>query len=260
MIEKTEGVVLRVTPFSQTSHIISWLTLAHGRMAAIAKGAQRQRSFFLGQYALFYTCEIVFYPRESGSLSILKECSPLKNRLLLRERWRSVVSASYLCDLISRVVPPGGHHVELYDLLDSGLDFLNARGTSDAFLHWFELRLLKAVGLAPQLSKCTVCGRSVSPTDDHASFFCSGGGIVCVPCGERQGASIRIAPDVLGVLRNWQNSESPEIAERVLCSERQLKSVCAIVRAFLRHHLEMPTQAAAIASEAAGKQLPDLTH
>ena len=80
MIQKTTGIVLRVIPFSRTSHVIQWLTSSHGRMATIAKGAQRPKSLLLGQYDLFYTCEILFYPRERTGLHVLRECAPLAPR------------------------------------------------------------------------------------------------------------------------------------------------------------------------------------
>ena len=37
-IEKTEGIVLRVTPFSTTSHVVVWLTPDRGRLPTAIKG------------------------------------------------------------------------------------------------------------------------------------------------------------------------------------------------------------------------------
>ena len=80
MILKDEAIALRMHPFGNTSRIVVWLTQTHGKLATLVKGSQRDRSGFLGQYDLFYTCEILFYAREQRNLHVLKECAPLDVR------------------------------------------------------------------------------------------------------------------------------------------------------------------------------------
>ena len=60
-IIKTHGIVLSIHPWSQTSHVVTWLTPDHGPVTTLVKGAVRPKSAFLGQYDLNYTCEIVYY-------------------------------------------------------------------------------------------------------------------------------------------------------------------------------------------------------
>jgi phosphoesterase RecJ-like protein len=57
---KTLGIVLSIRPWSQTSHVVTWLTL-NGVITTLVKGALRPKSAFIGQYDLFYTCELVYY-------------------------------------------------------------------------------------------------------------------------------------------------------------------------------------------------------
>ena len=89
MIVKTQAIVLRMIPFSETSRVVLWLTRDHGKIATIIKGAHRRRSPFVGQVDLFYTCELLVYLRLFRGLHIVKECSPLKPRTPLRSRWRA---------------------------------------------------------------------------------------------------------------------------------------------------------------------------
>ena len=44
MIARTEGLVLRIMPFSRTSQVVAWFTPDCGRMATLVKGAQRPKS------------------------------------------------------------------------------------------------------------------------------------------------------------------------------------------------------------------------
>ena len=72
MILKDEAIILRVYPYGNTSRIMVGLSAAHGKLAVLVKGSQRERSGFLGQYDLFYTCEILFYAREQRNLHFLR--------------------------------------------------------------------------------------------------------------------------------------------------------------------------------------------
>ncbi|NCC51559.1 MAG: DNA repair protein RecO, partial [Spartobacteria bacterium] len=114
---KTEALVMRCVPFSNTSMIVSWLTPEHGLVATMIKGAQRPKSLFLGQYDLFYTCELIYYDQPNVELYTARECTPLQFRPRFRTDWRAMCLASYLVYLTGRVSPPGVPHPALYQLL-----------------------------------------------------------------------------------------------------------------------------------------------
>ena len=73
MILKDDAIVLRIYPFGNTSRSVVWLTRQHGKIVTLAKGSQRPGSALLGQFDLFYTCEVLFYAREQRQVHILKE-------------------------------------------------------------------------------------------------------------------------------------------------------------------------------------------
>jgi recombinational DNA repair protein (RecF pathway) len=132
MIAKTEAIVLRVAPFSRTSHVVTWLTREYGRVGTVVKGAVRPKSAFLGQYDLFYTCELLFYERERNGLHVAKECSPLRPRVGLRREWRAYCCAAYICDLVYQSSLAGAQHLEgVFALLTEVLDWL-ACGASES--------------------------------------------------------------------------------------------------------------------------------
>ena len=81
MMEKTKAIVLRITPYSKTSQIVSWITPDHGRLTTLVKGACRPKSAFLGQYDLFYTCEVIFYKNDRHTVHIMKEQGNIQREL-----------------------------------------------------------------------------------------------------------------------------------------------------------------------------------
>lgn len=236
---KTDGIVLRSTPYSETSCVVSWLTADFGRIATIIKGAFRPRGGFLGQFDSFFTCELLFYHRFGGEVHIAREVCALKTRGAFREDWRAAACASYLTDLVARASHPEAPHPEAYRLLDEVLDDLEANGASATLVFWFELQLLGALGLAPQLTRCIRCHRELAPPDRGVRFQPSHGGLLCGSCGAAARDASPIAPDVLAALGGWQKSDHPRGARRTQCSGRQLDEIDALLGSFLTYHLDM---------------------
>ncbi len=249
MIEKTRAIVLRYYPFSNTSRIVSWLTREAGKIGTMVKGSQRPKSHFLGQYDLFYTCELVFYAKERTGLQIARECSPLKTRTRLREDWKASAIASYMTDAIARISPPHAPHPELFELLDSGLDYLaEDHGSTPPFLFWFDLKLLAAMGLAPRLQHCLECDKELVPGARQARFSYSRGGILCSRCaGEETHKTEPITPDILAMMTAWQQAPNPLAALTVQCTPRQISEMEKLLGWFLVYHLDTPLQSRAIA-------------
>ena len=178
MITQTEALALQIRPWSKTSHIVTWLTPDHGRIVTSIKGASRPKSPFLGQYDLFYTCDLQFYTREHDGVHIAKECSPLIRRDPLRDQWRVTVTAAYLADLTARALPLRQPHPEVYALLTQTLDYLSSHPAAswvDCVVR-YELHLLHYLGLLPDLSPCNTCH---TPRPNWFSFSVSTGRILC---------------------------------------------------------------------------------
>lgn len=254
MINKTEALVLRVSPFSQTSHVVTWITPDHGRIATVVKGAMRPKSFFLGQYDLFYTCELLYYEKEINGTHIAKECTPLATRAALRKNWRSTACASYLSDLVARLSVHGGHHNEIYRLLTESLDFISGTSATCQFIFWFELRLLSLMGLAPRLSGCVICD-APTPKEAPFGFSTKRGGVICEKCKNAENAGYeKLSADTFAVLKACQKAGSYIAIRNTRYSRNQLLDLYRILDTFLSFHLETKTVSRKIAVEMTSPQ------
>lgn len=250
MIEKTTGIVLRVAPFSRTSHIVSWFTPEFGKIATLVKGSQRVKSAFLGQYDLFYSCELLFYSRDRNGVHIIRECSPLDTRSALRRDWRSAVCASYFCDLVSRMAPPHSPSPQFFQLLETSLAFLCTGTTTRSLVSWFELRSTGAAGFSPRLSSCARCGHALKPGDGAPRFSCDSGGTVCPLCTDTvAGQSAPIDAGVLATMQAWQNVDRPASVAGVRCSPKQLVDIERILGMFLDYHVQAVPAGRSVALE-----------
>ena len=153
-IRKTEAVVLRIHPFSNTSQMVVWLTQEGFRLPTAVKGAVRPKSAFLGQYDLFQTCELLYYTRTRDGVYIPRECCTLRRRDNLRVNWRAEHVASWCAALADLTATSDVPMPELYRLLDRTLTQLDAFDSAPPplFLAQFETRLLCLAGLRPNFS------------------------------------------------------------------------------------------------------------
>jgi len=236
MIEKTEALVLRMYPFSETSQVVSWLTPGHGRILTLVKGAQRPRSAFLGQYDLFYTCELVFYMKDLSGVQIARECSPLEHRPSLRENWRSAICASAVCFLSAKAAATGRSEHELYALTTACLDSLTRSGPSIPLLFWQELQVTRLLGIAPNFQTCVVCG--VRPSAQEPGMFAAQrGGFVCGMCAPRAGQDMdAITPDCRAALLRLQSIRRPDALRTIAFQAEQLLAFRRILGTFLLFH------------------------
>jgi DNA repair protein RecO (recombination protein O) len=239
MILKDEAIALRIHPFGNTSRIVVWLSRTHGKLAALVKGSQRENGPFLGQYDLFYTCELLFYAREHRNLHILKECYPLEMRPAFRTDWRACAAASYAAGALDRAMPFGPAPAGLFNLLSGSLDRLAARTPGPAFLPRFELLLLQELGLAPGWDACAKCR-----TDLHGGtpvrLDVTHGAVLCEACAAGRGSAMSAA--ALQAIRQMRDGNLPPALP-----QRVFREVRAVMGGLLEHQADFSPESREIA-------------
>ena len=150
--QKTAALVLDIRPWSRTSHIVTWLTPERGPIATIVKGAVRPKSAFLGQYDLFYTCELVYYVRAKGELHAIREVAPVNAREYLRGRFRATALASYASYLVKEHCPHRSEADEWYGFLGGFLDGLEGDFDFGRKMVSLEMAFLEMAGLSPDFT------------------------------------------------------------------------------------------------------------
>lgn len=153
MIESAHGIILRTRPLTETSLIVHWLTRECGRLATVARGARRPRSPFLGSLDLFYEADISFNRSRRSELHILREVRLAETRVALRRDLRRLRQAAYAAAFIEQATEPETPLPTIFDLLRQFLNRLCEAGPSAPLLFAFELKLLRDLGLEPELER-----------------------------------------------------------------------------------------------------------
>ena len=153
MIESATGIILRTRPLTETSLILLWLTPACGRISTVAKGARRPRSPFLGRLDLFYEADFTFSRSRRSELHALREVSLRETHPVLRHELGYLQQASYCAALIQQATETETPLPAAFELLRGLLAHLPKQSAQPQTIFAFELKLLRELGLTPDLAK-----------------------------------------------------------------------------------------------------------
>lgn len=257
-INKTEAIALRVVSYSNTSHIVTWLTPEYGKLVTIVKGACRPKRAAAGEYDLGWRCELLFYAHDRNGLHIFKECAALDRRSVCRGDWRRTAALGYVCHLAGTVSPDGAHAPDLYRLAENVLNWITESAVPhDTLMLWFELQLLQLLGLAPRMDQCIRCRQRLDP-DEEVRFPVAAGGAVCARCRVDTNhplTTLLLQGELRNLLIRWQRSTSFAPLCRLPLDPGVREQLCRSMGPFLTHHLESAPECRQVAYQMIGMQL-----
>ncbi|HOE61592.1 MAG TPA: DNA repair protein RecO [Kiritimatiellia bacterium] len=250
MIIRTPALALQIRPWSQTSQMVTWLTPGHGKIVTAVKGACRPKSAFLGQYDLFYTCDLLFYRRDRGGVHAIRECSPVTLRSALRQNWRHATAAAYLADLTAQTAVGHQETTALFELLTCALDHLTtARCVPRELIVWYETHLLRLLGLLPDFTTCPLCH---PPERRWMRFSLPSGRFVCPHLAQHHpdDAVITLHRGVPALFHRFSRlgtppadnmKHQPTVPPPSPPPENLLLGLCRFLGIFIPFHLDVPS-------------------
>jgi DNA repair protein RecO len=241
------AILLRRTPFGETSLVVHILTPDHGRIELMAKGAHRPRSRFFGVLDWFDTLELSWVQRKESDLGTLREGALVHRRRQLTRSLRSYRAAQTVVELVDLVTRAGFADRDQFLLAEGALDALDqAEGPPSALLAGFELKLLDQLGLAPALVSCATCGAPAaavdpSSTEPRAPFSASVGGRLCpIHANEAHASGLRVGTLPVSILESAHfalRAPFGDLDRSKWPTERSIR-VLDFTGRFLDHHLE----------------------
>jgi len=235
MSEKAEGVILRVTDFSETSRIVVVFTKELGKLSALAKGGRRLKGPFESALDLLATCQIVFLRKSSSGLDLLTEARLLERFRPQERDLTGLYAGYYVAELLLGLTEDYDPHPELYDAAREALvDFQSSERVRRGILR-FELVLLREIGQLPDFALCVACGAELTEGRTFG-FWVSQGGLICPNC-QREGLSqIAIHAGSAAALR-LLGSDSEQAWRRLELSVQQYKEMKQVTTAAISHVL-----------------------
>lgn len=193
----TQGLVLRVSDYSDHDAVLTLLTKEHGRLSVKARGLRRKNSPLTAPCQLLAFGEFTLF--EYKGMYSVNEAHSVELFQSLRRDLQKLSLGTYfaqVAEVLSQEDMPGGELLSLvlnslYALskLDEPLDKIKAV---------FELRAACLAGYEPDLYSCHICS---SDTPDR--FDVSAGVLECRDCRdfESDGLRMPLTPGILASMR-----------------------------------------------------------
>lgn len=162
-IHQTDAIVLSRTDVGEEDSIHTFLTRDFGLLRAAAGGARNLGKGQTGRLDLFVLSNVRFFVSDKpGKLCRIRAVDVVESHLGIREDFMRLCVASAMAELVAHCIQEADPVPAVFELLTICLGLLGAGAGPVRVLLIFEMRFLKELGLAPELSRCLVCGREIT--------------------------------------------------------------------------------------------------
>ncbi len=175
-LKQSEAIVLRSYPLREADLLVSFFTRAEGKVRGVARSAKKSKKRFGGALEPLTYVRLYWEDREGVELARLDSCEVLESPMATQVDYPRAVALGYLAEVLDQVLPDREAHDDLFRLTLSVLPQVQA-GTIWMPLTYFDLWLVRLVGLLPELGECLECGRTLNGS--RAYFHPLAEGLMC---------------------------------------------------------------------------------
>jgi DNA repair protein RecO (recombination protein O) len=156
---ETEAIVLSTRDYGESDRLVTFHTLAKGKVCGIAKGARRSVKRFANSFEPCSLVDLVCSDRRSLAwIETCKLVEPYQETRTEVQRWGY---AALLSEIVLEGVPEREPQPELFLLLRGALGQLTQDKDPLNVVLLFVLRFQALMGYMPALDGCAVCGRQL---------------------------------------------------------------------------------------------------
>ncbi|HHV62027.1 MAG TPA: DNA repair protein RecO [Firmicutes bacterium] len=231
---KTEGIVLRNRDLGEADRIVTVYTRERGKVRAVAKGARRPRSRFVGSTLVFTYADFLIFKGKGldniSQVSIIEPFSRLRSDLV------SMAYASYMAELVDISTEEDEKNDSIFLLLLTAFQVLPELPDPEMLRFAFEARLMTYLGYKPVLDRCATCGGN--PEAAELAFDAATGGVLCLECAGAQGdGAIKVSRGTVELLKRILNHDLRRIGQ-LKASVEVRRQLDAILKSHIDYHLD----------------------
>lgn len=239
MLTDTEAIVLKQTKISYGRRMILLFSKKYGKISAgtsiSEKGKNKSslplRPFTYGRYELYKN-------RDSYNIN---GAEIIRSHYKIGEDIDKYISGAYVLEFTEKALPEEVPSVSAFNLLADFFALLENRekGIGTLVLA-YQVKLLKSLGVMPQLENCTICGQK----RQAALFSIADGGIICSDCSQNMQNSQRDALiydvkfGIVNILKYFAKNPLKSI-ENLALKEDAGKLLQEIIRAYAAYYLDV---------------------
>ena len=178
IILNTQGIVLKAVRYKDNDLILTIFTRKLGKIAALAKGAKKNKSSLLSSSQLFSYSNYTL--KKHGNTYRVNQSDTIKSFYDLSYDLEAFSYATYITKLVESSTLENQTNNRLFVLLAQTLYLYTLDNVDKQFItRAFELKFLDYIGFKPIINRCVSCGEKNS---NNFVFNSYEGGILCESC------------------------------------------------------------------------------
>jgi DNA repair protein RecO (recombination protein O) len=193
-------------PLGEADLIVTFFTRENGKLQAVAKGARKNSSKLVGH--LEPLTQVNLSLARGRNLDIVTQAQVVTNFPPLKDHLDAITKGLYLAELVDGFGSESQPNLALYQLALDTLHNIAGDPDSDLPLRYFELRLLQASGLMPELYHCVECRNPLQ--ENRHRFSPNVGGVLCLDCSPAEARIRPLSVRALKVLRLFHRGGQAE--------------------------------------------------
>ena len=180
MISASQGIVLKVFPYSNTSVILNVFTEDYGKLTFIAKGIRKPKNPLLSILQPFNLLEFQYYYKKNRSMQLIKDADILISFNHLRRNLTTIFFASTILNIINRTFEQEYPNSIIFRLIYKTLGYLSFKTDyNKLYFLFFLFHLSKQLGFMPNFERCHSCNMLF---EYDAIFSLSSHSLICENC------------------------------------------------------------------------------
>jgi DNA repair protein RecO (recombination protein O) len=230
----TAGIILKYIPYKEADLIVTLLTENTGKVKAVAQGARRIKSKFIGHLEPLTIINGLLI--KGKTLDTISQVDIKQSYPEFYMDLNRLSRGLYICELVDQFAPENEPNKPLFRLTMRILSILTNSTEIDyeLALREFEFQILKISGLMPELYNCVSCNTSIIPNDHNYSAV--GGGVICTDCS----SNIQTSPMSLSAIKLIRFFDNKSILEdsQISISPETIQEVKSLLINSIIHWLE----------------------
>src|SRR5215475_10300344 len=177
MPKQSEALILRTYPFHEADLLVTLFTRSEGKIRGVAKAAKRSKRRFGGALEPLTHVIAHWEEKEKQELVRLDSCDIISSPLATEVTYPRLIALSYVAEVIDQLLPDREPSDDIFRLTLSVVNNLHG-GSVWMPLTYFDLWIVRLIGLLPDLHACVRCG--VVLNGSRSFFHPLADGLLCV--------------------------------------------------------------------------------
>jgi DNA repair protein RecO len=235
---KTKAIILKVSPFRESSCILYLLTPEHGLVHGIAKGVKQKKAGMPLLERGFFV-EVLLYSRPHRELHTIGGITVIDYYPSIRTSLLKNVVRDIIFEMLLKTMSCDSSHPDVFSYCADLCGRMQAVAADDCFpvMAWqFFYHFSRLMGVAPNIDTCSSCGTPVQGPLAAAGAFLllESGGMLCAGCarpGSKNGAFL--PPFVMRSLGKWGTADVPEACRM---SGSEIRRITLLLARYCQYH------------------------